>query len=311
MSLIVSSVICTHNRADYLFLALQSLVDQSMSKSQYEIIVIDNCSTDQTKEVVESFSKQQDQIRYIYESTLGLSYARNTALQNAKGKYIAYLDDDAIACPNWLNKIVSVFEETVVPQIGCAGGKVELIWEADRPSWLSDQLLHVLGFIDWSKTPRPLNLDSEWLVGASIAFSVDVLNSIGGFNLGLGRVGTNLLSNEEIMIEKKIVEIGYSCYYHPDISVGHHVTQSRLTQDWFTRRYYWQGVSNAVVYLIEQEPSNLSRFRDVFLEILRLFRYRKDITNMIFSTTDPSQFTQKCFSFIKLGYIVGLLTSKY
>src|SRR3990172_11341947 len=109
MSIITSAIICTHNRAEYLTKAIQSLVGQSISKDRYEIIVVDNCSTDFTKEVVERFSSK-NYIRYIYEPTLGANYARNTGWRNARGKYVAYLDDDTVACHIWLDKILEVFE---------------------------------------------------------------------------------------------------------------------------------------------------------------------------------------------------------
>src|SRR3989337_3554689 len=108
MSFVISAIICTHNRVEYLTKAIQSLVDQNIPKSKYEIIVVDNCSTDSTREVVEKFSSKSN-IRYIYEPTLGANKARNTGWRNARGKYIAYLDDDAIASPVWLCRILQGF----------------------------------------------------------------------------------------------------------------------------------------------------------------------------------------------------------
>ncbi|MBV8883192.1 MAG: glycosyltransferase family 2 protein, partial [Chroococcidiopsidaceae cyanobacterium CP_BM_RX_35] len=187
MNVLISAIICTHNRANYLAKAIQSLVEQSIPNEYYEIIIVDNCSMDITKDVVEKFSKYIT-IRYVYESMLGLCYARNTGWHNAKGKYVAYLDDDAIACSHWLEKIIEVFG-AVTPRPGCVGGMVKPIWEASRPSWLSDELAPSLTVIDWSDTPHViLNLSKQWLVGANIAFPREVLEQTGGFVSGLGRV---------------------------------------------------------------------------------------------------------------------------
>ena len=101
----ISAVVCTLNRATYLARAVESLVNQTYPKEYYEIIVVDNGSTDNTREVVEQFS-QCAIIRYIYEPVKGLSQARNTGWQAAAGKYVAYLDDDAIARPRWLEKML-------------------------------------------------------------------------------------------------------------------------------------------------------------------------------------------------------------
>lgn len=306
MSIPISAIICTHNRAEYLTKAIRSLVDQHTPKDQYEIIIVDNCSTDSTKEVVEQFS-DGNSVRYFYEPTLGLSHARNTGWRNARGEYVAYLDDDAIACPTWLDKILEVFE-TVTPRPGCVGGKVYPIWEEPRPTWLSDWLLHGLTIIDWSETPHPLNnLSVEWLVGANIAFPVDLLERIGGFSPQLDRVGKNLLSSGDVFLEKQIAEMGYSCFYHPDITIGHHIFDSRLKQSWFTRRYYWQGVSDAVMQVLRERPSAPRRLCLAISKTLALLCSPKKVGKLILPTNNPQRFTEKCFAMITLGHIYGLL----
>jgi len=178
MTVRISAVICTFNRADYLGKAVNSLVDQTLSKEEYEILVVDNGSIDNTRKVaLEEFSHVQN-LRYLYEPILGLSQARNTGWRNAKGEYVAYLDDDAIASPRWLEAILDVFE-TVKPEPGCLGGKVEPIWEAPQPLWLPDSLLASLSFVDWSE--NPCNLDhKQWLVGTNIAFPKYLLKAAGG-----------------------------------------------------------------------------------------------------------------------------------
>jgi len=306
VNIIISAVICTHNRSGYLIKAIQSLVDQQLSKDKYEIIVVDNRSTDATKEVVERFTGKSN-IRYIYEPNLGLSYARNTGWRNARGKYVAYLDDDAIACPVWLDKILEVFE-TVTPGPGCVGGRTEPIWESARPKWLSDWLLHGLAIINWSEIPHVLtNLSAEWLVGANIAFPVDILGKAGGFIPSLDRVGNNLLSSGDVFLEKQIAQMGYPCFYHPNIAIGHHIFESRLNQGWFIRRYYWQGVSDAVMHILQENPSIYQRLRSVKSRLKIFIKSPKKIRRLILPTDDPEQFTQKCFDLITLGQIYGLL----
>lgn len=306
MSLLASVVICTHNRANYLTKAIQSLLDQTLSSETFEIIVVDNCSTDSTKEVVEQFSNQAN-IRYVYEPTLGLSYARNAGWRSANSEYVAYLDDDAIACPVWLEKIVEVFA-TVTPRPGCVGGKAKPIWEADRPNWLSNELVTCLTVIDWSDTPHVIpDLSQQWLVGANIAFPKEVLEQMGGFIAGLDRAGKNLLSGGDVFLEKQIMQAGYSCFYHPEITVHHHIQSSRLTKLWFVRRYYWQGLSDAMMQLIEESPARVGRLQLAASRLFGLVRSSKKIPTLLLPTDDPKQFTDKCFTLIEVGHIVGLL----
>jgi len=308
MSIIISAIICTHNRAEYLTQAIQSLVDQRIPKDKYEIIVVDNCSTDSTKEVVRRFSRKCN-LRYLYEPTLGANYARNAGWRNARGKYVAYLDDDTVACHIWLDKILEVFE-TVTPRPGCIGGRVEPIWEIARPKWLSDWLLHGLAIINWSETPRVLpNISVEWLVSANIAFPVEVLERFGGFHLGLGRLGKNLLSGDEILLEKQILKAGYSCFFHPEIAVKHHIPKSRLKKDWFIRRYFWQGVTDATMQLLEESPSTTKRIFIAISKTLGLILTPRKLVNLIMPVNDPERFTNKCLALITVGHISGLLGS--
>ena len=306
MSCIISAVVCTHNRADYLNKAIPSLLRQQMSWDRYEIIIVDNASTDLTKQVVTKFS-QAAHLRYIYEPRLGLSFARNTAWQNARGKFVAYLDDDAIAYPDWLDKTIEAFE--TMPHSGCVGGKIEPLWEATRPNWLSNELVAGLAIVDWSNTPHYLqDLNTEWLVGANLAFPVEVLKKIGGFVEGLDRTGNNLLSSGDTFIEKQIAQAGYGCLYYPAMRVQHHIQKSRLDQHWFLRRYYWQGISDAFMQIIGEHLNARARWRLAIEKAARLFSSPTKIKQLATATDDPIRFTARCFTLIELGNVQGLLT---
>ncbi|MBV5279757.1 MAG: glycosyltransferase family 2 protein, partial [Actinobacteria bacterium] len=117
MGIDISAIICTHNGARHLAKAIESLIKQSMLEERYEIIIVDNCSSDSTKEVIDNFTTVKN-IRYVLESTLGLSFARNAGWHTARGKYVAYLDDDAVASSVWLENILGAFENTK-PRPGC------------------------------------------------------------------------------------------------------------------------------------------------------------------------------------------------
>src|SRR5258706_11020169 len=123
MTVQISALICTRNRADYLRKALQSLAVQSLPRAQYEIIVVDNGSEDHTKDVVDAYCHMTNLV-YIYEETPGLSRARNVAFRRAKGQFVAFLDDDAVGSPMWLEKYLEVFQ-TFKPTPGSVGGKCE------------------------------------------------------------------------------------------------------------------------------------------------------------------------------------------
>jgi len=300
----ISVVICTHNRGFYLRKAITSVLAQDMPASEYELIIIDNKSTDDTAQVVASFAAAN--VRYIHEPQLGLCFARNTGWYSAAGTYVAYLDDDAIAEPGWLASISAAFASD--PATGVVGGKVEPIWESERPTWISDNVSFSLTIVDWSTTPKFIpDVRVEWLVGANFAVSKAILAEIGGFEPRLGRTGSNMLSGEEVFLQRQILERGYKCYYHPGMAVRHLVPGSRLHKKWFRRRYYWQGVSDAVMELIIDNPSTFGRIWRGILRAGKLLAKPRALVETLLPTDDPEQFQERCFTIIAIGHVVGLL----
>lgn len=260
MSIRISAVICTYNRAAYLQKAIQSLVDQTLPQNYYEIIVVDNASTDNTKATVEGFDHFEN-LRYIHEPIMGLSQARNTGWQNAQGEYIAYLDDDAIACPEWLERIVDAFD-TVKPQPASVGGKVTPVWEAERPAWFPKEMETAFAIVHWGDNPKFLTEEHEHHVGCNVAYQRDILRACGGFNTNLGRKGTNLISNDESLILLYLRQHCLGIYYHPSIHVEHLVPAERLAKRFLYRRMFWQGVSNEVLeYLRAARAKSKWRYR--------------------------------------------------
>ena len=244
MSILISAIICTYNRSHYLSDSIQSLVNQSLDKDLFEIIVVDNASTDKTKDqVCIDFSYVKNLI-YVYEPQLGLSKARNTGWQKARGQYVAYIDDDATCAVDWLERIVRIFADH--PEVGVVGGRVKPKWEVPPPEWLDKEMETWLSAIDWAEEPTLLS-ESQYLVGANIAYRSIFYERLGGFRLDLGRVGTNLVSSEETDFSNKIKSLGYNIFYDPGIVVDHLIPRERVTVRHFIRRAYSQGISDAII----------------------------------------------------------------
>lgn len=299
----ISVVICTHNRAGYLAKAIESVIDQLLPGD--EILLVDNGSTDDTREVPRRF-EGRGPVRYVFEKKVGLCHARNTGWRSAAGKFAAYLDDDAIASPGWLAAIREAFD--MLPSAGAVGGRVDPIWQAERPAWLSDEIALGLTIIDWSDKPKVIqDVRLQWLVGANMAFPVNVLAEIGGFEPRLDRVGNKMLSGGDVYLQEQIIRGGHSCLYYPSMAVRHLVPVSRLNKEWFRRRYYWQGVSDAVMYSVRHSPAPRQRWRHAMNQALRLLAAPRRLTDLVTSSDDPAQFTRKCFLLIEIGYIAGLL----
>lgn len=234
---LISAIICTHNRDNYLGAAIDSLLGQDFS--DLEIIVVDNASSDRTREVVAARSS----VKYVFEPVTGLSVARNTGATTAKGEILAYLDDDAVASPQWLRVLAAAYQTN--PKLAIAGGKVTLIWPEGilPPSWLSEGLAGNLGAYDLGD--REVSIQNPGLTPRGLNYSIrrTFLEQIGGFDVNLGRVGKKLLSNEELLMTERALELGWQVAYIPEALVAHNVSPERVNKSWFLSRGWWQGIS--------------------------------------------------------------------
>lgn len=239
----ISAIVCTYSNASLLRRTLDSLIKQTLPPQEYEIVVVDNNSTDNTMEVVREFQERcSHQIHYVLETTQGLSAARNTGIQQSSGPIISFIDDDAEADPNWLAAVVEAFRRN--PDAWGVGGNIFAIWDAQRPAWLTDDFLSDLSIID--RGPDKLKLTRMQIVaGVNCSFRREVFTEIGYFSTDLGRVGKSLLAGEEAELCLRIHLQGKSMYNIPDVVVFHHVTPERMTRSYFRRRCYLSGLSRS------------------------------------------------------------------
>jgi glycosyltransferase involved in cell wall biosynthesis len=237
----ITAIVCTRNRADMLARAIDSLAAQSLPAEQYEILIVDNGSTDNTSELVRKRAVRHGNLRYISELEAGLSRARNAGLEQAHSALAAFMDDDATASPDWLEGICRVFANRR-PQPGLVCGPVKAEWGGARPSWLKDYWLPFYSIVSWSAHARCLAAD-EWVVGTNFAVPTTLAIDCGGFDTSLGRRGTVLLGDEELALTDNIRGAGYEIYYDPEISVDHYIPADRLSRTWFYRRVFWGAVS--------------------------------------------------------------------
>ncbi|MDK8191589.1 glycosyltransferase [Paenibacillus sp. UMB7766-LJ446] len=235
--------ICTHNRAIDTMQAVESVLNGDMGSADYEILVIDNNSTDNTKELFDSLNMPAH-VRYIFEPQLGLSYARNRAIKEAKGEFVLFLDDDALACSTWIKEVVRIFD--MDSRIGCVGGKIVPIWEGGKPDWIPHDIVSLYTLMDFSSEIVEMHAPSIPF-GANVAFRRSIFQQIKPFREDLGRVGSNLMSSEESELIGR-VRLEYKVFYSPYAIVEHKIAKSRLTKRWLLRRVYWQGISDATRY---------------------------------------------------------------
>lgn len=241
MPIQITAVVCTFNRCDLLRAAVGSLLEQSLAQTHYNVLVIDNSPSGAAVQALAGeFSSAP--VRLIHETSLGLSHARNRALAEAEAPLVAFLDDDALAHRDWLERMVAFFAEHDDSVAG-VGGPVEPLWEAPRPSWLPDRFLSYLSAIDWGDATFPVDAE-RYLIGTNVAYRREAVLAAGGFRTDLGRRGTSLISNEEIELHQRLQAAGKQVYYTPGVRVRHRVPAERLTQAWLRKRIFWQVISD-------------------------------------------------------------------
>lgn len=291
--IIISAVICTHNRAELLGASITSLFEQTFNHSNFEIIVVNNASRDDTQLVMDVYASRCPAsltYRAINEPRLGLSFARNTGLKAARGRYVAFLDDDAIANPSWLAELVQAFAQS--SQIAAVGGPIHPIWPSRPPKWITPRFHGYYTILDFGLQGRRIDPRREWLGGANIAFNRQALSERGGFSTELGRQGNNLLSNEETNILRRLADDGYHCWYSPAAHVRHHIHPDRVSRRWLLRRCFWQGVSNVAMDQLHgglpdigtATPKNRARLLGRNLPLIRriMVGVAKDVVRMKF-----------------------------
>jgi glycosyltransferase involved in cell wall biosynthesis len=244
----ISAIIPTFDSAQHLPGAIQSLLQQTLSPKEYEIIVVDNASTDNTKDVVRAFLHHEN-VKYLYEPELGASQARNTGAYAALADYIAFLDSDEIASEDWLRLIVETFEQ-VRPQPASVGGRIRLKWQTPKPDWFPERYFSALGRMDYGNEPKFLG-EPVSLFAGNMAFVKKVFLELGGFNVSFGKKNGTGLYAEEPELLARLRRKGHLVFYQPSAYIEHLVPVERATKKCLYERKYVNGKSEAL-FLCEQ-----------------------------------------------------------
>jgi glycosyltransferase involved in cell wall biosynthesis len=251
----ISVVVCTYNRAALLREALRSLFAQTAQDLTFEIIVVDNNSSDDTPATVELLKAESPiSLRYVREPRQGNAYARNTGVEKAESSIIAFLDDDCIADENWLAIIKSAFDRD--PELAFVGGRVLPVWESDPPSWLNTAHWAPLALLDYGTEARNISGQKPLgLLTANIAIRKTVFDELGGFLTSLQRVKGSIGSMEDHEFLQRICRSGRRGLYLPDLITWAGVDPERMTKAYHRRWHTGHGHFYAVLNDPEWERS--------------------------------------------------------
>lgn len=261
----VSIIIPTHNRAGDLANLLESLCKLNRSDKELEILVVDNNSSDNTKEITEGFIGRLSSLKYIHEPSPGLHAARHRGAQEAENEILAFFDDDVTVSPYWLDGIKESFKD---PQVQLATGKIEPAFEAEPPAWLdtlwnktqSGRALGWLTLLDLGDTAQEIPVGYVW--GANFAIRKRALLEAGGFHPdSLPEDLIRFRGDGESGLARKIAEKKGKAVYHPLSKVTHKVARSRLEPEYFYKRGFAQGISDS--FSAVRHSGDLQPMKDV------------------------------------------------
>ncbi len=232
----LSIIVPTWNRARQLELLLASLFAQDAADVRYDVVVVDNNSGDDTRQVVEAMIAQvpAGQLRYIFEPRQGVSYARNTGVAATTAPIVVFVDDDGVAGRDWVRSMKRAFDEH--PEADCIGGRVTARWVTPRPSWLTAPHAGPIAIQD---RPEPAYVNarqaSTCLLSANLGCRREAFDAVGGFSPEYPR-------GQDREFELRLWRAGRQGLYLPDMEIFVDVPAERLE-----RRYHrrWQATTGA------------------------------------------------------------------
>ncbi|MDR3326573.1 MAG: glycosyltransferase [Prevotellaceae bacterium] len=255
----LSIIICTYNRDKYIYNVLKSIADNDFSTENYEIVLVNNNSTDSTKAECSCFAQDYSgiQFRYFEERNQGLSYARNRGIEEAQGDILVYVDDDATVNAKYLQTYSCFFEKN--PEAMAAGGAIIPVYETEEPKWFSHYIKVLLtGYLYHGEKIKKFT-KGKFPGGGNAAYRKKVFYTTGLFNVNLGRRGNSLVGAEEKDIFDKMTNAGMKFYYLPDAILYHIIPSSKLSKYYFNRLTYSIGQSERLRTLELSKTKYLKR----------------------------------------------------
>jgi glycosyltransferase involved in cell wall biosynthesis len=249
----ISVVVCTYNRSDLIKGCLDSLINQSANLSTFEVLVIDNNSTDETHQIVANYLSFPN-FRMFREENQGLSHARNRGIREANGEYIAFLDDDARVHLDYIKTAELLISHAEQP-INCLGGPILPFYTTPKPVWFKDQYETRR---DWDK-PKFL-VRGQSFSGSNSIWSKSTLSLINGFDINAGVKGEQMILGEDTSAFEKLWQLNDKprLFYSPGLIVYHWVPDYKMTTSYKLRRSFAGGQ-----YLAGINRFNLRKFERI------------------------------------------------
>ena len=276
----LSVIIPTRNRSVLLDKTLQSISAQTFSADRFEVIIVDNGSTDETPAIANRYRATLKNLKYFYEANPGLHVGRHCGLRESQGSILTYADDDIEAFPTWIE---GIYESFLQEDVGIVGGKDVPLYEAPPPAWVNDlweinsygKFMSYFSLLDFGD--KVMEIDPDFVFGCNFSIRKSLLTQIGGFHPdGVPDSQLKYRGDGETHVGRQVSKLGYKTMYNPKASVNHWVPKSRMNLSYIKKRAFMSGISqsytNSRMELIElKELKRTSTFKKTLRKLKQFF----------------------------------------
>ena len=229
MTPLISIVLCTYNNADSLAITLNQLANIiHEGQNLVEVIVVNNNSPDHTELIAQNYAEKYPAFHYHFEPKQGLSHARNTGLEKARGEYVLFTDDDADIPPFWVSEYIRTINKHFPD---CLYSKISIIWDKPKPWWFMPEYTPCFVGLDYGDEELSITDIHHEFYGKNFCVRKSLLIELGGFDPNLGRQGTKLAAGEETLLYRRMVWAEKKVIYFPSAGVGHRLKEREYSSD--------------------------------------------------------------------------------
>lgn len=287
----ISVIVCTYNREQMLPGCLESLANQRADSDLYEVLVINNNSTDNTQHAAEEFAKKHSNFHVLFEKNQGLSRAKNRGVKEAAADYVAFIDDDSRAPETWIQEALEIIREKK-PDI--FGGPTSPLFPDGKPEWFKPEYgtRGDRGESGW--------LEKGFIPGGNMFCRKSLLIEYGGFDPHLGMKGESLGYGEDFHIVLKALEDKRKVYYSREMAVEDLIPDYKKSLAFFIYSRYKSG----------KDQGTLKNLTFDFSELPRLLKLIDATFSEFDNALDKSKRNHQGFAFPE-NYIIEKLRKNF
>jgi glycosyltransferase involved in cell wall biosynthesis len=273
----ISIVICTYRRYELTRQVVQSFCKQTAKKDDFELIIVDNDKfpNKEVKQIVEEVSRIIN-ISYLFENLVGLSNARNTGGKAASAEYVGYIDDDAVAPNNYVEKYLDIIDR-LKPDI--IGGPIYAVFNSKKPKWIRDWY-----FSSTNNGVSTFLNSNQYISGTSIGFRKKLLEEINWFDKNLGMTGGKIFYGEETMVQveawRKHPDL--KVWFDQDFFINHLIPASKMKLSDKLIRAYSSGKSSAYIWITENQPARIQKKAPLILGKIFFYLFTKGVYGLLY-----------------------------